>query len=606
MVNSKKFKSYEKGEISSVNVDAVKLNRNMPALYKYNGKMNLFSEEVGIEYYSNKGYNVEFTENDIWQVLFRLFILRNIKKAYHKGQIKEYKISKLNKKFINDNEEVISQIFADLRKSDLKLTVNSLRNENLRRQLDALTKHLETEQILSVLFFMLNDYKNNRRGFPDLMVWNKEELFFAEVKARGDNLSQWQTHTHKALINAGINITLFSINKNERRINREFSRYDKNESFEEKKVKKERVTKYTKKLKIANMEIRILENNGNSIEELKDGSDYSIAYLNLLYDLNVDNLRRLEKNKVKKEKLNDLIEKETDEVRQNRLYDEANKLYYQQEYEEAAKVFEEFEDHYKIPYYKVYVCYKKMKDYENLFKILFKAIHDDKFTKGKKRSLRYKLNNLLNHKYMKSTITEYECPNCGNKLVFKQCQKNTDISFYMCEKKDCYWFSDMVNSEDDEIKRILEENKYQSSPLINNDEISLFLDEAKECEYNKNFKEAIEIYKSIDHKESKAFRYKRMCIVYRQMGDIESELKLIRDAIEDEDISKHKKSYFKRRFNRFINENQYLESVKTDEKCPKCGEPIYMNTFYDNDEITSFYMCKADKCYWINVIKKDE
>ena len=89
MASSIKFKTYEKGEITSVNVNAVKLNRTMPALYKYNEKMNLFSEEVGKEYYTNNGYNAEFTENEVWKVLFRLFILRNIKKAYRAGEIKE-------------------------------------------------------------------------------------------------------------------------------------------------------------------------------------------------------------------------------------------------------------------------------------------------------------------------------------------------------------------------------------------------------------------------------------------------------------------------------------------------------------------------------------
>ena len=606
MASSIKFKTYEKGEINSVNVNAVKLNRTIPALYKYNEKMNLFSEEVGKEYYTNNGYNAEFTENDVWQVLFRLFILKNIKKAYREGKIKEYKVSKLNEDFINKNEAIISQIFEDLRNSNLNESANKIRDETLKKQIGILTKHLETDQILSILFFMLSDFINNRRGFPDLMVWNEEEIFFAEVKARGDKLSKWQTHTHKALLDAGINIDLFSINKNERRINREFERYEIKESFREENIKKERVTKYDKKVKTALKELEILENNGNSIEGLNDNSDYSIAYLNILYDLNVNSFNRLNKNKVKKERINELLETEIDEVRQNRLYDEANKLYYEYEYEKAARVFEQFLDHYKIPYYKIYVCYKKMKDYENLFRILFKAIHDEKFTKGKKRSLRYKLNNLLNSEYMETNSTEYECPNCGNKLVFKQCTTNKDISFYMCEKKNCYWFSGIMKNENKDIQEILDENKYQASPLIDDDELSLYLDEAKECEYNKQFNKAIEIYKSIDHKDSKAFRYKRMCIVYRRMGDIESELKLIKEAIYDKDISKHKKSYFKRRLKRFLNENQYLESVKTDKLCPKCGGQLYENTFYEYDEITSFYMCKTEKCYWIEGIKKEE
>lgn len=57
------------------------------------------------------------------------------------------------------------------------------------------------------------------QDFPDLIVFNKNDFFFAEVKSKNDKLSRNQIDNHYYLLNkVKVNVTVFSINKTEKQV----------------------------------------------------------------------------------------------------------------------------------------------------------------------------------------------------------------------------------------------------------------------------------------------------------------------------------------------------------------------------------------------------
>jgi VRR-NUC domain len=65
------------------------------------------------------------------------------------------------------------------------------RPDNVRRA-RAIVEILGAEAVRIILRYLLNDYWKRFCGWPDLLVHRDGEMFFAEVKASGDELSEDQ------------------------------------------------------------------------------------------------------------------------------------------------------------------------------------------------------------------------------------------------------------------------------------------------------------------------------------------------------------------------------------------------------------------------------
>ncbi|MBQ9026547.1 MAG: VRR-NUC domain-containing protein, partial [Methanobrevibacter sp.] len=311
---------------------------------------------------------------------------------------------------------------------------------------------LDGDQILSILYYMLQDYNNRIRGFPDLFVFNDDEFFFCEVKANTDVLSAYQVRNHEQLLNTGINVCLFSINKSKSYIKEEKWKYF-NEDFYDVDNFKEA---YDFKIKIANRIHKELEENNINEIKTKFFSNYDLytymGFLNLMKDYNPD-------KKVKTiENIDEVIinqaEKEGTKIRNLRYLSKG--LYYEERglYPQAIEEYKNAKDFYG--YNKLCICYRKNKDYENEVNLTYGAINDisgipddckiyfktraQRFTNNKKRITVYKTNN--------------KCPICGGNEVVVVLQRRENLKIRICDNGSCYWYGGVYDSDTHQLEQV--------------------------------------------------------------------------------------------------------------------------------------------------------
>ena len=395
MANSPQFKSYPKKELKHINIKVEKTEKK-GRLFSFNGKINLHSEEVAKEYYKNQGYDARFSENEVWKELFYRLVYKKLRIAYHEGKIKECNDNKFDDDFYYQNKDVINQILEDWRNDDLNKILREKEKNNPRSKIRNIIKYLEKDQILGVMEYMAKDYIHHRSGFPDIIVWNDEELFFAEVKAKGDVLSKKQIRLHKIMLNLGIDVRLFTINQSKGSALKQQRKY----RHEIKASKSQYHEIYKEKIEIANKEYAILEDNESreNIEIFKksmiiNGNDYFIAYLIILNDLGVKNLNEISQHK---DKIDELIVEEEKEIEKLRIMGKGRKLEDKKMFDEAIEAYLQLKTYpYKYEACRrVCICYRKKKDYGNEIELLNKLIHDESIPKHHYRFFKRRLDKL--------------------------------------------------------------------------------------------------------------------------------------------------------------------------------------------------------------------
>jgi fanconi-associated nuclease 1 len=66
-------------------------------------------------------------------------------------------------------------------------------------ELQQVIANIPPSTVLSLMLRLLEDFNNNRRGLPDLVLWREGNHAFAEVKGPGDTLSDPQRCWLRAL-----------------------------------------------------------------------------------------------------------------------------------------------------------------------------------------------------------------------------------------------------------------------------------------------------------------------------------------------------------------------------------------------------------------------
>ena len=446
------FKNYPQGNLEFINVSTRINNKSDRPLFLFEDNYYR-SEEFAILYYESKGYNAFFSENDPWKRLLKTLFKDILKKFKTVSKQKGYKTR------FYDNE--IFKCCAD----EINDRINYLKNINLieevkkqrirlrsRDKIFKICEVLDDDQILSILYYMLQDYNNRIRGFPDLFVFNDDEFFFCEVKANTDVLSAYQVRNHEQLLNTGINVCLFSINKSKSYIKEEKWKYF-NEDFYDVDNFKEA---YDFKIKIANRIHKELEENNINEIKTKFFSNHDLytymGFLNLMKDYNHD-------KKVKTiENIDEVIinqaEKEGTKIRNLRYLSKG--LYYEERglYPQAIEEYKNAKDFYG--YNKLCICYRKNKDYENEVNLTYGAINDisgipddckiyfktraQRFTNNKKRISVYKTNN--------------KCPICGSNEVVVVLQRRDNLKIRICDNGSCYWYGGVYNSDTHQLEQV--------------------------------------------------------------------------------------------------------------------------------------------------------
>lgn len=381
-------------KITFVNVEAEKTTKRGNSLFTYNNKCTLRSEEVAIEYYKNKGYSAKHIENTVWQELFFDLIYYPLKKEYKKGSIKELNPNILDDEFYTNNKIIIESILKNLKEQDT-IKLRDIKNYKIL----VLLKFIEIEQIAIIMEYLIKDYIHNRRGFPDLMVWNDEKLFFSEVKSHNDQLNRQQVAAHKILIKADINVEVFTINKTNSEISEVLSKY----TTKFKPSRTQFKEKYNILIKKATNHFKLLdEEEQEKLFKYKEKNyDYYITILLILNDLHLTNSEEIKNNK--KNILYKFI-KTKEKVEFLRIMSEGKKYEDRHQYSEAIYIYKKLKNNpnkYRA-YQRICMCYRKNKYYKKELDLINKVLEDETTPKEYKDIFERRKKRFINSKNLKN------------------------------------------------------------------------------------------------------------------------------------------------------------------------------------------------------------
>ena len=449
---------YTQGNLEFINVNTKINNNSRRPLFLFEDDF-YNSEEFTIQYYKSKGYNAFFSENDPWKRLLKTLFKDIFKKFKTISKQKGYTYGFYDNEFFKICEDEINDRINYLKTIDLieEVKKHRIRIKSKNKVLK-ICELVDDNQILDILYFMLQDYHNRIRGFPDLFVYNNKEYFFCEVKANTDSLSAYQVRNHEQLLSVGIDVCLFSINKSESFLKEEKWKYF-NEDFYNVDDFKE---KFDFKIKKAN-EIQN-ELKDNQIDKIKTKflNDYDLCtymgFLNLMKDYSFD-------KKVKTlENIDEIIinQSKKEGIKIKNLKYLSKGKYYEQRglYSQAIEEYKNAKDFYG--YNQLCICYRKNKDYENEVKLTYDAINnisgisDDckiyfkskvqRLTKNKKRISVYKTNN--------------KCPICGRDEVVVVLHRKDDLKIKICDNGICYWYGGVYNYSIEDLEEVTDLDEF--------------------------------------------------------------------------------------------------------------------------------------------------
>ena len=440
------FKDYLQGnlEFKLVKADYVMTNFCQPK-FEFNDN-HYSSEDYAIEYFKSHGFNAFFAENKIWTKLL-IYLFYNELKRNPKH---EPSLSNINNYLYDDD-------FFKENKAKIIKRFNYLKNVNLADEIKnncpkvdsksiALCSHFENNQILQVLFDLITDFNIKKRGFPDLFVYNDDKAFFCEVKGNSDTLSYVQVKKHEVLLNAGIDVVIFGINKN-----KSWEKEQEKKYFNKELVRRTNfIDNYDLKIYIADKVYNQLINDG--IGDFKRNflknydSNSFIGFLNI-----IDTYSYAEKIDALKSPSKELINisiKKGNKINQLKVLKDAKVLEDKKKYCEAIELYSQV-DTFKA-YKRIIFCYRALKDYENELKFIYDGINNSNFTKKDKRFFKNRLRRFFKNKNDYEIIkTKWDCPYCGDAIVLNKFKTRNKIMFFTCSNNKCYWYGGVYKGDSD-------------------------------------------------------------------------------------------------------------------------------------------------------------
>lgn len=445
------FKEYERKDISFIFVSAPSQMKNyLQPLFEFNGEY-YHTEKFAIEYFKSKGYGAFFCENEVWIKLFVYLLNDELKRTpNHKPDIKNINDYLYDDEFFKDNEKKITERFNNLKNVNL---ADEMRN-NLPEydyKVIEICNRFENDQILQVLFHLVQNFNARKRGFPDLFVFNEHESFFSEIKAKSDSLSYVQVKKHEVLLKAGIPVVLFAINKRKSWQNRVEDRYFNDAVFRRGNL----IDMYDSKIYAANMVYnQLLDEN---IEEFKKDflshHDFD-TFLGFL--VTIEELPFNQKVKSINSPSEILIEDSIEmglKLKRLRILKEGRILENKKKYLDAINEYSKV-DSFKS-YKRIIYCYRALNDYENELNYIYNGINNSNFKKKDIGFFKRRLKRFFKNKNHYTKIkTSKTCPYCGSSVVLNVFKSRNKIKFFTCENEKCYWYGGVYKGNINEIHNL--------------------------------------------------------------------------------------------------------------------------------------------------------
>ena len=425
------------GKLDFINVTANYIKEKyQPPRFECNGKY-LSSEEFAIEYFKSLGFNAFFAENSLWQSLLVCLFAEEMKREPgHFPKLSNIGHYLYDDVYFNENKEKYLKRLDYLKEANL---TDELRNyfKKPSNRLIELCNHMDSEKLLNVLYYMIQDYNSRKKGFPDLFVFDDNQSFFCEIKANTDTLSYVQIKKHEVLLDSGIDVVLFTINKNKKWFFEQKEKYFNEGLFRRTNF----IDNYDSEIYHANKVYVELENEG--IEEFREeflknyDIDAFIAFLNIIDEYSF-NEKLMTITSFDQTIINESLEKGK-VITEKRILKNGKILEDKKKYREAIAEYSKV-DNFKA-YKRIIICYRKLKDYENELNLIYAGINNPNFNKQEHGSLKRRLKRFFKNKKDYNQIqTDCDCPHCGSAVVLNDFKTRSHIKFYTCLNDNCYWF----------------------------------------------------------------------------------------------------------------------------------------------------------------------
>lgn len=442
-----KFKEYPQGnlEFKLVKADYYIANNFQPK-FEFNNN-HYSSEKFAIEFFKPQGFNAFFSENGVWtKLLIDLFYKELKRSPNHNPSLSNLYNYLYDDDFFRDNETKIINRFNYLKTVKL---VDEIKNNcpKVDSKIITLCSHFENNQILKVLFDLITNLNIKKRGFPDLFVYNDDNAFFCEVKGNSDSLSYVQVKKHEVLLNAGIDIVIFGINKNKSWVKEQEKKY-----FNKELVRRTNfIDNYDLKIYIADKVYNQLID--YDIENFKQNFikeydlDTFIGFLNIIDEFSFDD--KINALASPSDELIRISIKKGNKLKQLKILKDAKVLEDKKKYLEAIELYSKV-DTFKS-YKRIIYCYRSLKDYENELKFIYNGINDSNFSKKDKRFFKNRLRRFFKNKNDYEIIkTNKICPFCGDTIVLNKFKARNNIMFFTCANEKCYWYGGVYEGNYDD------------------------------------------------------------------------------------------------------------------------------------------------------------
>lgn len=200
-----------------------------------------FAEEVALLHYKKEGYSGIWSENSYWWMLLSLLfwhiIFAKLEGLIPYDSEEHMQFSGMppdlfKEEFYERRKYLIRNRCQELLMGDIIQKLIESYEENYGKNcrliedwnafsLDELViplKLVEKEKLLKIFHRLLSNFNNNRRGLPDLILYNDNRFFFAEVKSENDKITEDQLKWHDFLSRLGFKVELVLINHTKKQI----------------------------------------------------------------------------------------------------------------------------------------------------------------------------------------------------------------------------------------------------------------------------------------------------------------------------------------------------------------------------------------------------
>jgi len=186
-------------------------------------------ERGAIDYYKTLGSEAVFSENEPWRAVFGLLfwdiIYDTNVRAIHNPLQRVPSDFFLPDFYFKRSDQLLTR----MKEADTREAISDIVEKTFQEKFGTtnvlvswypgmleivlqLIALLTPEQIHAVLLEMAYNLRENTRGFPDLLVWDKNDYAFIEIKSPTDHLSSRQLHWLHFFADHGINSRIVRVN----------------------------------------------------------------------------------------------------------------------------------------------------------------------------------------------------------------------------------------------------------------------------------------------------------------------------------------------------------------------------------------------------------